>query len=138
MEGITSPPIRHCAAVVNRSCRSAIRGYQSRSDRVPPLCRIVRVQVVADCSCSQNIPVRHGITCASDAQPTYDFINLVTRSATPRRPSSDKPIAVASSSSSSSSSSHFYMESIWDDSRLHAARSYASSPDSPLSLSDRL
>ena len=35
---------------------------------------------------------------------------------------------------SSSSLSHFYVWSIWDDSRLHAARSYASSPDSPYSL----
>ena len=39
-----------------------------------------------------------------------------------------------SSSSSSWSLSHFYVGSIWDDSRLHAARSYTSSPDSPFSL----
>ena len=37
-------------------------------------------------------------------------------------------------SSSSSSLSHFYVESIWDDSRLRAARSYTSTPDSPFSL----
>ena len=35
---------------------------------------------------------------------------------------------------SSSSLSHFYVGSIWDDSRLHAARSYTSSPHSPFSL----
>ena len=35
---------------------------------------------------------------------------------------------------SSSSLSHFYEGSMWDDSRLHAARSYTSSPDSPFSL----
>ena len=34
---------------------------------------------------------------------------------------------------SSSSLSHFYVGSIWDNSRLHAARSYTS-PDSPFSL----
>ena len=39
-----------------------------------------------------------------------------------------------SSSSSSSSLSHFYEGSIWDDSRLHAARSFTSSPDGPFSL----
>ena len=39
-----------------------------------------------------------------------------------------------SSSSSSSSLSHFYMGSMWDDSHLHAARSYTSSPGSPFSL----
>ena len=39
-----------------------------------------------------------------------------------------------SSSSSSSSLSHFYVGSMWDDSRLRAARSYTSSPDSPFSL----
>ena len=32
----------------------------------------------------------------------------------------------------------FYVGLIWDDSRLRAARSYTSSPDSPFSLSDRL
>ena len=36
---------------------------------------------------------------------------------------------------SSSSLSHFYVGSIWDDSRFHAARSYTSSPNSPFSLS---
>ena len=35
---------------------------------------------------------------------------------------------------SSSPLSHFYVGSMWDDSRLHAARSYTSSPDSPFSL----
>ena len=34
----------------------------------------------------------------------------------------------------SSSLSHFYEGSMWDDSHLHAARSYTSSPDSPFSL----
>ena len=36
--------------------------------------------------------------------------------------------------SSSSSLSHFYERPMWDDSRLHAARSFTSSPDSPFSL----
>ena len=36
--------------------------------------------------------------------------------------------------SSSSSLYHFYVGSMWDDSRLRAARSYTSSPDSPFSL----
>ena len=35
---------------------------------------------------------------------------------------------------SSSSLSHFYVGPMWDDSRLHAARSYTSSPHSPFSL----
>ena len=40
----------------------------------------------------------------------------------------------SSSSSSYSSLSHFYVGSMWDDSRLHAARSYTFFPDRPFSL----
>ena len=43
-------------------------------------------------------------------------------------------VSVSIDHSSSSSLSHFYVGSIWDDSRLHAAQSYTSSPDSPFSL----
>ena len=39
-------------------------------------------------------------------------------------------------SSSSSSLFHFYVRSIWDDSSLHAARSYTSFPGSPFSLTN--
>ena len=42
-------------------------------------------------------------------------------------------ILMLDSLASSSSLSHFYVGSMWDDSRLHAARSYTS-PDSPFSL----
>ena len=38
------------------------------------------------------------------------------------------------SSSSSSSHSHFYVGSVYYDIRLHVARSYTSSADSPISL----
>ena len=40
------------------------------------------------------------------------------------------------SSSSPSSYSHFYVESMYDDIRLHVAQSYTSSADSPFSLNE--
>ena len=50
-------------------------------------------------------------------------------------PEVTQPCVLAEKSYHSSSSlSHFYVGSMWDDSRLHAARSYTSSPDSPSSL----
>ena len=59
-----------------------------------------------------------------------DMILTVTRSGSLKWQIQRSP----SSSSSPSSYSHFYVGSMYDDIRLHVARSYTSSADSPFSL----
>ena len=101
-------------------------------------CVAVAVSLSLSAVCRQN--VRLAVACAppTTRRPparTTAASQRATLRLSPRPASvSSQILSLTSSSSSSSSLCHFYVGSIWDDSRLHAARSYTSSPDSLFSL----